>query len=70
MRITHAMVLSVVARGGSVFEDVRSLVFDNHEPRSRQLAMARRALTIARTLVNARVIERVPGTDGSPRRTA
>ncbi|WIB77033.1 DUF3516 domain-containing protein [Curtobacterium sp. MCPF17_002] len=62
MRITHAMVLSVVARGASPFEDVRSLVFDNHEPRSRQLAMARRALTIARTLINARVIEKVDGT--------
>ncbi|MDR6574754.1 superfamily II DNA/RNA helicase [Curtobacterium sp. 320] len=61
MRITHAMVLSVVARGGSAFESVRSLVFDNHEPRSRQLAMARRALTIARTLINARVIEKVDG---------
>jgi len=61
MRITHAMVLSVVARGGSAFESVRSLVFDNHEPRARQLAMARRALTIARTLINARVIEKVDG---------
>ncbi|MFJ3035730.1 DEAD/DEAH box helicase [Curtobacterium pusillum] len=61
MRITHAMVLSVVARGGSAFDDVRSLVFDNHEPRARQLAMARRALTIARTLINARVIEKVDG---------
>ncbi|MBT1674636.1 DEAD/DEAH box helicase [Curtobacterium aurantiacum] len=62
MRITHAMVLSVVARGGDAFADVRSLVFDNHEPRSRQLAMARRALVIARTLINARVIEKVDGT--------
>ena len=61
MRITHAMVLSVVARGGSAFDDVRALVFDNHEPRARQLAMARRALTIARTLINARVIEKVDG---------
>ncbi|GAA3331251.1 DUF3516 domain-containing protein [Curtobacterium albidum] len=61
MRITHAMVLAVVARGGSPFESVRQLVFENHEPRARQLAMARRALTIARTLVNARVIERVDG---------
>ena len=61
MRITHAMVLSVVARGGDVFADVRSLVYDNHEPRSRQLAMARRALVIARTLINARVIEKVDG---------
>ncbi len=61
MRITHAMVLAVVARGGDAFADVRSLVFENHEPRSRQLAMARRALSIARTLINARVIEKVDG---------
>ena len=61
MRITHAMVLSVVARGGDAFADVRSLVYDNHEPRARQLAMARRALVIARTLINARVIEKVDG---------
>ncbi|WP_434769678.1 DEAD/DEAH box helicase [Curtobacterium flaccumfaciens] len=61
MRITHAMVLSVVARGGDAFADVRSLVYDNHEPRSRQLAMARRALVIARTLINAQVIEKVDG---------
>ncbi|MFJ3385927.1 MULTISPECIES: DEAD/DEAH box helicase [unclassified Curtobacterium] len=62
MRITHAMVLAVVGRGGDAFADVRSLVFDNHEPRARQLAMARRALTIARTLINAGVIEKVGGT--------
>lgn len=61
MRITHAMVLAVVARGGDAFADVRSLVFENHEPRSRQLAMARRTLSIARTLINARVIEKVDG---------
>ncbi len=61
MRITHAMVLAVVARGGSPFDEVRALVFENHEPRARQYALARRALTIARTLVNARVIERVDG---------
>ncbi len=61
MRITHAMVLAVVARGASPFEDVRALVFENHESRARQLAMARRALTIARTLINARVIEKVDG---------
>ncbi|MBF4587386.1 DEAD/DEAH box helicase [Curtobacterium sp. VKM Ac-2887] len=69
MRITHAMVLSVVARGGSAFDEVRSLVFDNHEPRARQLAMARRALVIARTLINAQVIERVPGPPVSYRLT-
>ena len=59
MRITHAMVLSVVGRGGDVFAGVRQLVFDNHEPWRQQLALARRALEIARTLVTAGVIERV-----------
>jgi hypothetical protein len=66
MRITHAMVLSVVGRGGDVFAGVRQLVFDNHESWTRQLALARRALEIARTLVTAGVIERVSaGRDGA-----
>jgi len=60
MRITHAMVLSVVGRGGDVFGAVRSLVFENHEPPARQFAMARRALEIGRTLLTAGIIERVP----------
>jgi hypothetical protein len=64
MRITHAMVLAVVGRGGDVFAGVRQLVFDNHEPRKSQLALARRALEIARTLVTAGVIERVPSAAG------
>ncbi|PZF62817.1 DUF3516 domain-containing protein [Curtobacterium sp. MCBD17_013] len=67
MRITHAMVLSVVGRGGDVFGAVRDLVFANHEPPARQFALARRALTIARTLLTAGVIERVPaGRPGEP----
>ncbi|MFZ7089252.1 DEAD/DEAH box helicase [Curtobacterium sp. RRHDQ10] len=65
LTITHAMVLSIIARGGDVFRNVRSLVFENHEPRGRQLALARRALAIGRTLLTAGVIERVPGPDGS-----
>jgi hypothetical protein len=65
LKITHAMVLSVIARGGDVFANVRSLVFENHEPRARQLALARRALEIGRTLLTAGVIERVPGADGT-----
>ncbi|WP_066514359.1 DEAD/DEAH box helicase [Curtobacterium ammoniigenes] len=68
MRITHAMVLSVVARGGDAFSAVRSLVFDNHEPWSRQLTLAKRALEITRTLLTAGVIERIPGANGEPAR--
>ena len=40
-----------------MFGHVRALVFDNHEPWKRQLALARRALGIYRTLRTAGVVE-------------
>ncbi|MCJ0700970.1 DUF3516 domain-containing protein [Frigoribacterium faeni] len=64
MQITHAMLLNVIGRGGDVFENVRSLVFDNHEPRSRQYAMARQAISIYRTLRTAEVVVQEPSIDG------
>ena len=64
MQITSAMIINVVARGGDVFAHVRALVFDNHEPWRRQLALARRALGIYRTLLTAGVVEVVDTGDG------
>lgn len=61
MQLTAAMLINVIARGGDVFENVRSLVFDNHEPRARQYELARRALAIFRTLVVAQVVTRQHG---------
>ena len=58
--LTAAMVINVIARGGDVFANIRSLVFDNHESRPRQYELARRALGIFRTLVVAGVVEVVP----------
>lgn len=60
MKLSAAMLINVIARGGDVFGNVRSLVFDNHEPRARQYDLARRALAIFRTLVQAGVVEVVP----------
>lgn len=60
MKLTAAMLINVIARGGDVFGNVRSLVFDNHEPRPRQYELARRAIAIFRTLVQAGVVEVVP----------
>ncbi|MFS0734260.1 DUF3516 domain-containing protein [Microbacterium sp. 1P10UB] len=57
LKLTAAMLINVIARGGDVFANVRSLVFDNHEPRARQYELARRALAIFRTLVQAGVVE-------------
>jgi len=67
MQITAAMIINVLSRGSDdPFADVRALVFDNHEPWSRQLQLARRALGIGRTLKDAGVVEVV---DGKPRLT-
>ncbi|WP_431803696.1 DEAD/DEAH box helicase [Microbacterium sp. bgisy203] len=57
MQLTAAMLINVIGRGGDVFENVRSLVFDNHEPRGRRYALARRAIAIFRTLVDAGIVE-------------
>jgi hypothetical protein len=56
LQLTAAMLINVIARGGDVFENVRSLVFDNHESPSRKYELARRALGIFRTLVAAEVV--------------
>jgi superfamily II RNA helicase len=61
MQITSAMLINVIGRGGDVFRHVRDLVFDNHEPWKRQLALARRALGLYRSLVTAGVVEVVGG---------
>lgn len=61
MQLTAAMLINVIARGGDVFENVRSLVFDNHEPRARRYALARRAIAIFRTLRTADIVEVTAG---------
>ncbi len=57
LKLTAAMLINVIARGGDVAGDIRSLVFDNHEPRARRFELARRALDILRTLRDAGVVE-------------
>ncbi|NEL74593.1 MAG: DUF3516 domain-containing protein, partial [Xanthomonas perforans] len=53
LKLTSAMLINVIGRGGDVFANVRSLVFDNHEPRARQYELARRAIALFRTLTAA-----------------
>ncbi|MFC9561160.1 DEAD/DEAH box helicase [Agromyces sp. NPDC056965] len=67
LKLTAAMLINVIARGGDVIGDIRSLVFDNHEPRARKFELARRALEIFRTLRDAGVVELLPAAgDGLP----
>ncbi|KUH66240.1 DEAD/DEAH box helicase [Mycolicibacterium novocastrense] len=67
MRVSTAMMLDVVDRPGDPFEAMRRLLTDNHEPRNRQLQHIREAVGIARSLLQAGVVERLdqPGPDGS-----
>ncbi len=67
MKVTHAMILNVIARGGDAFGTMRDLIFGSHEPRATQLALARRALAIYRTLRAAGVVAQEP--DGTIRLT-
>nr|WP_207383955.1 DEAD/DEAH box helicase [Mycolicibacterium komanii]CRL71948.1 superfamily II RNA helicase [Mycolicibacterium komanii] len=66
MRVTTAMILDVVDRPDDPFEAMRRLLTDNHEPRKRQLHHIREAVGIARSLLQAGVVERLdePGPDG------
>lgn len=61
LQLTAAILINVIARGGDAFENVRSLVFDNHQPRAERYALARRALAIFRTLRDAGIVEAAPG---------
>lgn len=66
MRVTTAMILDVVDRPGDPFLAMRRLLTDNHEPRKRQLQHIREAVGIARSLLQAGVLERLdePEPDG------
>lgn len=66
MRVSTAMILDVVDRPGDPFVAMRRLLTDNHEPRSRQLRHIREAVGIARSLLQAGILERLdePEADG------
>ena len=62
-RVTHAMLLSVIARPGDAFQAMRHLLEDNHEPRAAQLRHIRRAIAIYRSLLDGGVVERLDRPD-------
>jgi superfamily II RNA helicase len=66
MRVSTAMILDVVDRPGDPFVAMRRLLTENHEPRKRQLQHIREAVGIARSLLQAGVIERVANAGDQP----
>jgi superfamily II RNA helicase len=68
MRVSTAMILDVVDRPGDPFLAMRQLLTDNHEPRRRQLKLIREAVGIARSLLQAAILERLPEAEPDGRR--
>src|SRR3954467_3278336 len=68
MRVSTSMILDVVDRPGNPFLAMRRLLTDNHEPRKRQLQHIREAIGIARSLLQAGVLERLDEPDADGRR--
>ncbi|MFI2187745.1 DEAD/DEAH box helicase [Streptomyces sioyaensis] len=66
-RVTHAMLLSVIARPGNAFDAMRKLLEDNHEPRKNQLRHIRRAIAIYRSLLDGGIVERLTTPDAEGR---
>ncbi|GHH50127.1 helicase [Streptomyces candidus] len=66
-RVTHTMLLSVIARPGNAFEAMRHLLEDNHEPRKAQLRHIRRAIAIYRSLLDGGVVEQLATPDAEGR---
>jgi superfamily II RNA helicase len=66
-RVTHAMLLSIIARPGNAFDAMRRLLEDNHEDRRSQLRHIRRAIAIYRSLVSGGVVERLDEPDAEGR---
>ena len=66
MRVSTAMILDVVDRPGDPFVAMRRLLTDNHEPRKRQLRHILEAVGIARSLLQAGVLERLDEPEADP----
>jgi superfamily II RNA helicase len=58
-RVTHAMLLNVIARPGNPYTAMRHLLEDNDEPRAAQLRHIRHAIAIYRALLAGGVVERI-----------
>jgi len=66
-KVTHAMVLNVIARPGDAFAAMKHLLTDNHEDRAAQRRHIHRAIAIYRALLAGGVVERLPEPDAEGR---
>ncbi len=68
LRVSHAMVLNVIARPGDAFTSMRHLLTDNHESPAARRRHIHQAIAIYRSLLAAGVVEQLPEPDAEGRR--
>ncbi|MEO7261847.1 MAG: DUF3516 domain-containing protein [Jatrophihabitantaceae bacterium] len=66
-RVSHSMLLNVIARPGNAFDAMRSLLTDNHEAGPAQRRHVRSAIQAYRSLLTAGVIQRLEAPDDTGR---
>ena len=66
-RVSHSMLLNVLARPGDAFAAMRYLLTDNHEPRAAQVRHIKAAIAAYRALLAAGVVERLEEPDDEGR---
>ena len=66
-RVSHAMLLNVIARPGDAFAAMRHLLTDNHEDRAAQRQHIHQAIAIYRALLAGGVVERLAEPDAEGR---
>ena len=68
MKVDNSTLINVISREEDAFTVMRRLLTDNHEPRSTQLKLVRRALRLTRSLVRSGVVQRLDEVDEFGRR--
>jgi hypothetical protein len=63
LTVSHSILLGVISRPGDAFAAMRRLLTDNHEDRTSQRRLIRRAIAIYRALRAAGVVEQLPEPD-------
>jgi superfamily II RNA helicase len=66
-KVTHAMVLNVIARPGDAFAAMKHLLTENDEDRAAQRKHIHQAIAIYRALLAGGVVERLPDPDAEGR---
>lgn len=67
LRMSHSLILNVIAREHDAFADVRDLIRGSHETEAGKRQLARQALAIYRSLRNAQVVTQEPDGAGGTR---